>query len=340
MFLAALRLFWRDKRTLFWVFAVPVVLLVFLGVIFDAPPRLVVGVVGRIEDPRLAAALQDLAAEGTFTVSHGERAAELRALGGGKRVVTVERIGGDIVLSYGRQPASRLAAARVEEAIQRRYGLKNAVTVEHRETRVGRGRYVDFLVPGLLALFLLTSGLYGLGYTTVQHRQSGILRRLKATPLGRWTYACAQIAARLCIETIQMGFILAVAGLTFGFRLAKPGLGSVVAAGALMLLGAFAFIGLGLLVGSRARSAEVVGGIASAINVPMMLLSGVFFAIDDVPGALAPVVRAMPLTYLTGGLRKVMTEGASLTGVGLELAVLAAWGLATLAAAVRLFRWE
>jgi len=340
MFLAALRLFWRDKRTLFWVFGVPVVLLVFLGVIFDAPARWVVGVVGRTEDPRLAAALQDLAAEGTFVISHGGRESESRALAGGKRVVTVEETRGGIVLAYGRHPPSRLAAARVEEAIQRRHGRRDAVTVEHRETRVGRGRYVDFLVPGLLAWFLLTSGLYGIGYTTVQHRQSGILRRLRATPLGRWTYACAQIAARLCIESVQMGFILAVAALTFGFRLARPGVGSLLATGALMLLGAFAFIGLGLLVGSRARSVEVVGGMASAINVPMMLLSGVFFAIDDVPGALAPVVRALPLTYLSDGLRKVMTEGASLGDVGVQLGVLAAWGLATLAAAVRLFKWE
>ena len=104
--------------------------------------------------------------------------------------------------------------------------------------------------------------------------------------------------------------------------------------------GAFAFIGLGLLVGARARTVEAANGIASAINVPMMLLGGVFFAIDDVPAPLAPLVRALPLTYLCDGLRKVMNEGATLSGVGLEIAVLLAWGVATLLAAVRLFRWE
>jgi ABC transporter DrrB family efflux protein len=255
--------------------------------------------------------------------------------------VVVEETAGGIALSFGRRQAgARMTAARVEEAIQRRFGRHDAVAVEHRDVRVGRGRYVDFLVPGLLGLFLLTSGLYGIGYTTVQHRQSGILRRLRATPLGRWTYAFAQIAARLSIETVQMAFILTVAALTFGFRPVRPGLDTIAATGALLLVGAFAFIGLGLLVGARARTVETANGFASAINVPMMLLGGVFFPIDDVPPALAPVVRALPLTYLCDGLRKAMIEGVGTSGVLLEIGVLAAWGLATMAGAVRLFKWE
>jgi ABC-type polysaccharide/polyol phosphate export permease len=108
----------------------------------------------------------------------------------------------------------------------------------------------------------------------------------------------------------------------------------------LCLLGALAFSGLGLLVASRARTIEAVSGLMNVVMLPMWLLSGVFFASSHFPQAAQPFIKALPLTALNDALRAVMLEGRGVAAVGLEAAILAAWGLFAFVVAVKIFRWR
>ena len=116
--------------------------------------------------------------------------------------------------------------------------------------------------------------------------------------------------------------------------------GRWLALGAVCLIGALSFGGIGLLVASRARTVEAVSGLLNLVMLPMWLLSGVFFASSNFPAAMQPFIEVLPLTALNESLRAVMLEGAGLASLGRQLSLLAGWGVLGFAAALRIFRWR
>ena len=105
------------------------------------------------------------------------------------------------------------------------------------------------------------------------------------------------------------------------------------------LAGSLSFSGLSLLVASRAQNAETASGLMNLVTMPMMILSGVFFSASNFPGWMQPLVRVLPLTALNDGLRAILNDGAALSALGPQLAVLAVWGLVPFVLALRIFRW-
>jgi ABC-type multidrug transport system permease subunit len=233
------------------------------------------------------------------------------------------------------RPESRLARAVVDDLLQRAAGRGDVLRAEDQLVTEPGTRYVDFLVPGLVGMNIMSAGMWGVGWVIVEDRQKKLLRRMVATPMRRSHYLLAFVLVRLMFLVLEVPVLVGFAVVAFGVPLR----GSLVALGAMAVLGALAFSGLGLLVASRAKNTQTASGLMNLVMMPMFVLSGVFFSADHFPRLVQPVVRALPLTALNDGLRAVMNEGAGLAALAPEAALLAGVAVASFGAALRIFRW-
>jgi ABC-type multidrug transport system permease subunit len=333
--LARVRELLREPEAVFWVFLFPVLMVGVLGVAFRSrpPEPLPVAVVeGMGADARLAA----LDADPDLDPRRLDADAARQALRRG-RVVLVVEAGEPPVYAYDpAQPESRAARLAVDAALQRAAGRTDAFVAARRESTEPGTRYVDFLVPGLLGMNLMGTGMWGIAFSLVVARNGNLLKRLVAAPARKSHLLGAQILSRLLFLVPEAGVLL-----LFGWAVMDvPLRGSLALLALVSLLGAVSFAGIGLLTAARPRTIEGVSGIMNLVMVPMWIFSGIFFSTERFPGALQPFVQALPLTALNDALRGVMLEGASLAALGPELLLLAAWGAVSFALAVRTFRWQ
>lgn len=333
--LARTRDFVRQPEAVFWVFVFPILLAVALGFAFreKAPDRTPIGV---IESPDSAPVLEALSKSPALRVRTYSRSAGEEALRVGRISLLVEA---DPAVSFHfdpTRPDSRVARMEAGDALQRAAGRVDPVRVgEVKVTEVG-SRYIDFLIPGLLGLNLMGTGMWGVGFSIVDARTKKLLKRFVATPMRRSDYLLAQILSRLVFLAGEVLVLLGFAWLVFdvGIR------GSAILLSAICFLGAMAFSGLGLLVASRAETIEAVSGWMNVVMLPMWIVSGVFFSADRFPDAVQPLVHALPLTALNDALRAVMIEGLGVVSIWGELAILAGWGVASFAIALKIFKWK
>jgi ABC-type multidrug transport system permease subunit len=234
------------------------------------------------------------------------------------------------------QPDSRAARLAVDAGLQRAAGRTDAFAPGHAELTEPGTRYVDFLVPGLLGMNLMGTGMWGIGFSLVMARQGNLLKRLVASPVRRSHILGAQLLSRLIFLVPEAGALLLFAWLALGV----PVRGSLLLLIGVSLLGALAFSGLGLLTAARPRTIEGASGIMNLVMVPMWIFSGIFFSTARFPAAMQPFVQALPLTALNDALRAVMLEGAGLAPLLPELALLAAWGAVSFVVALKVFRWQ
>lgn len=197
----------------------------------------------------------------------------------------------------------------------------------------GSGRPVDFLLPGVLALAVISTSLVNLGIATAYERSYGVLKRLGASPLSRGGLIAAKILTVLVIEAVQVGLLVAIAGIGFAW---SPGdrasVGIVLAA---LLLGTLTFAGLGLAMAGALRAEATLAG-ANALFLVFLLLGGVIVPLDQLPGPVAALASILPAGALSDALRAGL-GGGDPAG---SLALLAAWGIAAATVATRTFRWE
>ncbi|MFI5346610.1 MAG: ABC transporter permease [Elusimicrobiota bacterium] len=216
-------------------------------------------------------------------------------------------------------------------------GTDAAIPPPVRGTVTGREiRYVDWLVSGLLAMNMMFSALFGVGYTIVRYRKNGVLKRLKATPLKAVEFLAAQVVSRLVL--IMAVFAIVYQGSNFFLKYEMQG--SLLNLYLIFALGTACLISLGLLIAARATSEELAGGLLNLMSWPMMFLSGVWFSLEGAPRPLRLLADAMPLTHVIDASRAVMTEGATLAQVSGHLAVLAAMTAVFLLVGAWSFRWE
>lgn len=199
-----------------------------------------------------------------------------------------------------------------------------------------RSNYVDFLVPGVLAMSVMIGGVLGLPAAFVVVRERGVLRRIQATPFPLIGFVIVRVATQLLLALCQAAILLGLAKLTFDLDIA----GNLFAVAVFAFLGALAFLTVGFFVAGVARKRESATTLAQLITFPMLFLSGVFFPLDRSPVLLQDVARIMPLTYLADGLRQIMVCGASLANLWGDLLALILTTAIGLALAVRFFRWE
>jgi ABC-2 type transport system permease protein len=333
--------FIREPEALFWVYGFPIVMTLMLGIAFRNQPveQVVVAVVGTDSLAKTTAeALNTAKAAEEFKAtvfSDDEARMKLRT---GKTDLVV-KIDGERDYEYlfdPTRPQSVLARKAVDDQLQRAAGRKDSFDPKPVAVDEPGGRYVDFLVPGLLGMSLMGGGLWGVGFVTVDMRIRKLLKRFLATPMKKSQFLAALMISRLMFMVPEVLIILVFARLAFNV----VNHGSELAVVVLILLGAFTFSGLGLLVASRAKTLEAVSGLMNLVMLPMWILSGIFFSSERFPEAFQPIVKALPLTPLIDALRAVMLEGASLTSQLPRIAILAGWGVVTFTLALKLFRWR
>ncbi|HLW78602.1 MAG TPA: ABC transporter permease, partial [Terriglobia bacterium] len=227
------------------------------------------------------------------------------------------------------------ARVTVDDAIESAAGRRDPVETAARVSSEPGSRYIDFLIPGLLGMNLLTSGLWGIGFGLVEMRQRKLLKRYVATPMRRGHFLLALATSRLVLMALQLFLVLGFGVLAFKMRI----VGSWAAILFLSAVGSLTFGALGLLTASRAEKIETVSGLINFVSLPMWILCGVFFSYEGFPAAIQPVIRALPLAAFNDALRAIVLEGAPLGAQAARLAVLAVWGVVCFVLAVRWFRW-
>jgi ABC-type multidrug transport system permease subunit len=197
-------------------------------------------------------------------------------------------------------------------------------------------RYVDWLLPGLLAVNMMFSCLFGVGYVIVRYRKTGVLRRFKATPLSAFEFLAAQVGSRLLLVMAVTVIIYVGTDIFLDFLM----LGSYALLFLVFTAGALCLIALGLLFAARTASEELAGGLLNLVSWPMMLLSGAWFSLEGTPGWIRAIAQVFPLTHLIEAARAIMTEGAGLADILPQIAVLSILTLVFLAIGSAAFRWE
>lgn len=331
------REFYREPEAIFWVFLFPVLLTAGLGIAFRTrpPERTAVALVAHgSSDSTLARALADADGLKLRVLSDSAAAQALRT---GDVALVAVPTGDSIQYRYDpERPDARTARLLVDEAVQGAAGRADPVASSDRTVRETGARYVDFVVPGLLGMNLMGSGMWGIGFAVVDARRKHLLKRLVATPMSRSQYLASFVLSRLTFLVVEVVLLLGFASLVFGV----PVRGSLLLLAAICLVAALTFSSLGLLVASRPRTVEGVSGLMNLVMVPMWILSGVFFSSSRFPDALQPLIQALPLTAAIDALRDTMLRGAGPSEVLPELALLLLWLVVTFLLAVRLFRWR
>ena len=332
------RLFYREPAAMFWTFGFPMLLSVALGVAFRNQKPQPVHVA--IEASANAAHIEEILKPSTDVYagifeSH-EAAHEALRLGQVAVIVDCDKYVHCTYIFDPSRPESRLARLVVDNAIERGSGrVDQIVSTDELVTESG-SRYIDFLIPGLVGIGLMSSGLWGVGYALTDMRSKKLLKRLVATPMKKGEFLFSFLLVRAAFVVIEVPPLLIFAWLTFDVRVH----GSIALLACVTVLGALTFAGLGLLVGSRTSSSEVVQGLINFVSLPMYMCSGVFFSADRFPGWSQPIVRALPLTALNDALRRIITDGVGVTAIATQLGIVAAWGIVAFAIALRLFRWR
>jgi ABC-2 type transport system permease protein len=334
-----LKLFFREPGSLFWTFGFPLLVTVALGVAFrsQGPARSPVAIVAGPGAEGVLAALSGRPGLSARVVDDAEATRELRT---GEALLAIAPSPGGaaapLVFRYDpSRPEAHAARRLADDLLQAHAGRRDVVSTRD-ETAVARGgRYVDWLVPGLLGLQLLNGAMWGAAFNIVNARQRKLLKRLAATPMRRRHYLLSYRVSGLLFVPMQLLVLFAFARLTFGVVIQ----GSLLAVLGLALLGSWAFAGLGLLCAARAQNSETANGLINLVTLPMMVFSGVFFSASRFPSVLQPVIRLLPLSAFNEALRHVVNDGASIFAQGFPIAVLAVWTVVTSALAVRLFRW-
>jgi ABC-type multidrug transport system permease subunit len=361
MILSRLREFLREPEAIFWVYGFPILMTAALAVAFRNRPvdQIVVDI---IDGPLAIETQQSLEQASTperfkaRIVSDAEARVRLRTgktdlivVPGAKSNAgdgSVSDGGSTEQHSAGRQryeyrfdptrPQSVLARSSVDDQLQRAAGRQDAADTSFVEVNEPGGRYVDFLVPGLLGMSLMGGGLWGVGFVIVDMRVRKLLKRFLATPMKKSEFMAAIMGSRMIFMVPEVLILLLFARYVCGV----VNHGSLIAVIFIVLLGAVMFSGLGLLIASRAKTIEAVSGMMNLVMVPMWIFSGIFFSSDRFPDAAQPFIKAIPLTPLIDALRSVMLEGAPLSAQLTRIGIMAAWGAVSFVLALRWFRWR
>jgi ABC-2 type transport system permease protein len=332
--LTRLRIFFREPSAIFWTFGFPIALSIALGIAFrNQPPQ-----------PARVGIWSATPQDHSFVEDALRRSGDLRITtfaseGDAREALRTSKI--DLVVVPGRsveyvfdpsRPESRLARVLADASLR---PATRVATVDRPVVERG-SRYIDFLIPGLIGMNIMSSGMWGIGYVVVDMRTRKLLKRLIATPMSRAQFLWSFVLMRSAFLFIELPLLLLFGWLAFRVGVA----GSLPLLVGLALLGALAFSGIGLLVASRAQNTQTVSGLINLVMLPMFIGSGVFFSTARFPDWLQRPLRVLPLTALNDSMRAVMIDGAGAGAVAAQAGLLVAVSVVCFALALRLFRWR
>lgn len=340
------RLYVRDRAAMFWTFLFPLLMLFGFGVLFRSggPPALTLvriapahatardqAFLKALQEARLKVVTLD-AKQAEERWKKGETTAQLESVGDGYRLhLNSYLIAQGQVVALAASQAFLVAQARIQGTAE----PERIPMVVESPGHAHSTNYAAFLVPGLVGLNLLSTGLFAVGMVTVAYREKGKYRRLAVTPLPKWVFLSGQILQRVTSVLLQTALLLLAAWLAFNIR----NEGSYLVFTALVVFGTATFIAMGFALSSFASTVETYGAVSNLAFFPMMLLSGVYFRLDNAPQWIQKAVLILPLSPFLRALRAVYNDGATLQGHANGLMILAAWAVVSFVFAVKRFRW-
>jgi ABC-2 type transport system permease protein len=337
----------REPEMLFWVFIFPILLAVALGIAFRETPADKMRIA--IEDTTGAEKISELLSERKdiepVVLATKEAKGQLRK-GKVDLIVSIDQsmvpqADGDVpvslVFTYDQTRSnSKIARMASQDAIERGLGRKDMISVRDNKVETSGSRYVDFLIPGLIGMNLMGSGMWGVGFAVVYARTRKLLKRLAATPMRRSHYLLGFMLSRMIFLIPEVAMLVVLGWIIFRVEL----FGTVFDLVIVSILGSMTFAGLGMLVAARTKTIEGASGWMNFIMMPMYILSGSFFSYERFPEFAIPIIRALPLTALNDALRAVMNDGRPLYAIWLELAVMSIWLILSFIVALKIFKWQ
>ena len=353
---ANIKTFVRDRAALFWTLAFPLIFVVLFGSIFSGgQSRRDIGWAD-LDHSTASAGLRDTfaAAPNVNLIEGSEAELQAKMRNGGLYALVVVPTGYRDALAAARggeaarlvvytdptQQAQTASAIQLVQGVlagvnQRISGQPPLVGFETRTIQTQNLSFISYLVPSILGMALMQLGVFS-AIPLVADREKLILKRLNATPLRRWQLVGSNVLMRLLIAVVQTVIIISVGARLYGVQLS----GNVLLLAALVVLGAMSFIAFGYVIASFAPTEDAANGMTSVVQFPLMFLSGTFFPIDAMPDFLKTVARALPLTYLSDGLRQVMVDGTPFAPLWVCFAFLALFLVICFAISARFFRWQ
>lgn len=329
----------REPEVVFWVFVFPLLLALGLGIAFRNKPvnTTSVAIVQSLgwKDAQDLLGRSPQHEQFKVQVLNEEDAHQGFRLGKFDIVIKPDSKGGFTYRYDPARPESVLAKSEVNDAMQTAAGRQERVAITAVTSSEPGSRYIDFLIPGLLGMNLMNSGMWGIGFALVDMRQRKLLKRFVGTPMRRTDFLLALASSRLILMIIEVGLLLVFGVLFFHMRV----LGSVASIALIAALGSLTFGGVGLLTASRAQKIESVSGLINLVMMPMWIFSGVFFSYERFPALIHPYIKALPLTALNDALRASILEGTPILHQWPRLLIMMIWGGVSFALALKWFRW-
>jgi len=352
---AHLKEYLREPGAVFWSFGFPILMAIGLGLAFSGTKELThqVGVVydSSLPNPTLQEAffqegeVFDTVLKKTFVLEQGKthyvfhinsawNQAEIKLKRGIVQVI-LEENNNQMIYHYDpASPEGELIQMQLTNFFET--GQLHTGQAEVRAVDTKGLRYIDFLIPGLLAMGTMMSVMWGVCYTLIEKRSKKLLRRMVATPMRKSHYLLSHWFSRLLITFAETLALLLFAFLIFDIEIQ----GSLLAFFLLYLAGNLCFFGLSILISSKTANTQVGNGLISLTTTPMIVLSGIFFSYQNFPPFLVSIVKLLPLTRLVDELRAVMNEGAGLMQSADGIAVLAGFGMLCFAVGLRMYKWH
>lgn len=344
---AALKMFLRQREAILWTILLPLFMIfLFSFVQFRDFDTITLGVVNHSRDTLLVSSLKEVSA---FRMQTGSEQDELAALKKGDRALV-------LVIPSHFQPSGRdsltlyLNAERPQETEVGRMLIQRAVdelvfrqhhtiprpTLRPELVNSRNLTYIDFLLPGVLAMSIMNGGIFGVAFGFVLLKKRGILRRLLVTPINPNDFIISQVVMRLIVLMLQVTIMVGTGLVMFDLHF----IGSLWNMFVIGILGGVVFLAIGFALSGISKTEDQVAPLANIITLPMMFLSGVFFDRSTLPGIAHTITDFLPLTYLVDGLRTIAIEGATLGDVMPQMIALTVWSIITVSIAIKAFRWE
>lgn len=343
MLIANIKMSLRNRQAMFWNLAFPALFIVLFGSIWDNDnfSNFDIGVIDS-DTPLHGAVVDALNSSDAFVVHQGTETVELQELENNDRVLVLgfpDEEGDPIrIYSADRQGdvTSQIAISATRSVLMEVLGTGAGFAIEEIEVDSLNTTFIDWFLPGIIALSLMNTGIIGISTSFVTFREKGILRRIKVTPFPLWKFLLARVIGAMIVGLLSTFILIGLALVLFDASVR----GNWALIFGTIVVVSTAMLSIGAAIAAVARTVETAAGMANLITFPMMFLSGVFFPIASMPDWMRPIISVMPLRYGVEALREPMLYGNGISEIWTDLLILLAISVAAIAIAVRFFTWD
>jgi ABC-2 type transport system permease protein len=343
----------RSRQALFFTLFMPMVIMVIFSLIgFDKPQQFDIGIVSDNPQTQTAQFIAGLKGLSVLKVHEGTLADEKSALESGDRTVVLE-VSSNFIEAAATTPQTLTVMVNQSQQVQSQAIIsmlnqfldKTSLSLAHAQTFFTVKQesidshdltYIDFLLPGLIAMSVMQMSVFSVAFLFVQYKEKGVLKRLAATPMRPIQFVGANAITRLMVSVVQAAIFIAVGVLLLHATV----IGSYLLVALCVMLGALMFLGLGFTISGFAKTTESVPAMANLIVFPMLFLGGTFFPVSGMPHWLQVFAKILPLTFFSSALRDVMTKAAGFGAIAGDLAGMLAWGAVLITAATLTFSFQ